>query len=231
MISDGGLWDMLQFLDGLFPSGAFAHSFGLETLVQEGWVGDEAEAMEWLTEIVEDSWAWSDGMAATQVWSAGDRRNALEHAASVDAFLSASRASRESREGSLMIGRRILQEAARLLADPELVGYQSLVQGHPSLGNAAVVVSLIGLVRGWGETATLAGYAYFSVSGMVQALVRLIPLGQSSGQRLLHTLRPVAMAALDTVHGKSLEDMGSRMPLWEVAAMRHLVLYSRLFRS
>lgn len=230
MPSEHHLWEMLQFLDGLFPSGTFAHSFGLETIVQEGWVSGEDCWMEYLREVLEDSWAWTDALAATQVWRGHD--NALvEEVAFIDGVLSASRASQESREGSLLTGRRILQEAAALLDSRELQAYRNLTRVYKELGNAAVIIALLGRVRGWGERATLTGYAYFSLSGMVQALVRLIPLGQSAGQRMLHHLRPVAFTALQAVQNTTLDDLCNHMTMWEIAGMRHQGLYSRLFRS
>src|SRR2546422_3236643 len=42
MIADSAFLALLQLADGLFPAGGFAHSFGLETYVQEGRVGDAA---------------------------------------------------------------------------------------------------------------------------------------------------------------------------------------------
>src|SRR3989442_12014118 len=42
MTTDPAFLALLQLTDGLFPAGGFAHSFGLETYVQEGRVDDAA---------------------------------------------------------------------------------------------------------------------------------------------------------------------------------------------
>src|SRR2546426_4444171 len=42
MTTDPAFLALLQLADGLFPAGGFAHSFGLETYVQEGRVDDAA---------------------------------------------------------------------------------------------------------------------------------------------------------------------------------------------
>jgi urease accessory protein len=92
-------------------------------------------------------------------------------------------------------------------------------------------MSVIGSARSWGEDNTLQALAYWGAAGMVQALVRLVPLGQSAGQRILHQLQPVSQKAMACAREMALEDMGSMMPLWDIAAMRHQALYSRLYRS
>ncbi len=235
MLSNRRLWEMLQFFDGLFPSGAFAHSFGLETLVQEGAIHNESSALGWLEEIILRNWATSEALAAAQVWAAARSQTPedefLTAAARVDAYLTASRSSAEGRAGALLIGRRIWREAAALFDEKALCQYWDMTERHAQLGNGAVALSVIGAMRGWGEDGSLQGLAYWSTAGMVQSLVRLVPLGQSAGQRILHQLGAAAHSAVARAQALQLEDMGSTMPLWDIAAMRHQDLYSRLYRS
>ena len=55
---------LLQFADGLFPAGGFAHSFGLETYVQEGVVRDRAGLEAFVTAHLEGSAGPADALAA-----------------------------------------------------------------------------------------------------------------------------------------------------------------------
>ncbi|WP_083630378.1 urease accessory protein UreF [Sulfobacillus thermosulfidooxidans] len=227
--------EMLQFLDGLFPSGAFTHSFGLETLVQEQWITDVQSSGYWLKAIIQDSWATSDGLAALLVFQAVEQASFLDRVARIDGYLTASRAAYESQKASLTIGRRILATAAELLDEPDLSLYQQYTLSRPSLGNQTVIIALIGVLRHWGCDATLQGIAYFTLSGFVQALLRLVPLGQREAQKLLFELKPWTMNVLKNVLKQidflTEEDLGSSMPVYDIAVMRHKDLYSRLFRS
>ncbi|WP_053960423.1 urease accessory protein UreF [Sulfobacillus thermosulfidooxidans] len=227
--------EMLQFLDGLFPSGAFTHSFGLETLVQEGWITDAQTAKYWLEAIIQDSWVPSDGLAALLVFQALGQASFLDGVARIDAYLTATRTAFESQKASLTIGRRILATAEELLDEPDLSIYQQYTLSRPSLGNQTVIIALIGGIRHWGCEATLQGIIYFTLSGYVQALLRLVPLGQREAQKLLFELKPWTMDVLKGVRKQidflSVEDIGSSMPVYDIAVMRHKDLYSRLFRS
>jgi urease accessory protein len=80
------------------------------------------------------------------------------------------------------------------------------------------------------QTAIL-GYLYSWAANLVNAGVRLIPLGQTQGQKLLLNLYPVleqvALASV-TVGEDGLKNCGWGLA---IASMQHEVLYSRLFRS
>ncbi len=223
--------EVFQFVDGLFPSGAFTHSFGLETLVQEQWITDELSSREWIRAIVRHSWVRSDALAAQLVYRASHDVSFWTQVRKIDGYLTASRASEESRQGSLNIGRRILLTASELFQDSDLPKYQEAVRHAPHLGNQAVVLAVIGVIRKWGEGLGMQAQAYMALSAMVQVLVRLVPLGQRSSQKMLFDLHGWTMEVLTEIKDLQVEDIGSGMPLYEVAQMRHRDLYSRLFRS
>ncbi len=230
-IGHGNEGEVFQFLDGLFPSGAFAHSFGLETLVQEQWISDEPSSRQWIRWIIRYSWAPSDALAAQLVYRASHEKGFWDQVLKIDSYLTASRVAQESRQGSLNIGRRILLTACDLFEVPDLLRYQETIHRVPYLGNQATVLAVIGVIRNWGESVGMNSLAYITVCGMVQALVKLVPLGQRESQKMLFDLHPWTMEVLNSIHHWQVEDIGSRMPLYDVAAMRHRDLYSRLFRS
>jgi urease accessory protein len=86
---------------------------------------------------------------------------------------------------------------------------------------------------GHGIPAPLAANAYLHAfaANLVSACVRLVPLGQTDGQRLIAALEPlVASVALDAGRA-SLDDLGGAVALNDICAMRHETQYTRLFRS
>ncbi len=74
-------------------------------------------------------------------------------------------------------------------------------------------------------------YLYSSCAGLVAAALRLLPLGQLAGQRILWKLRPVIAGLAEEALGKDMATFGAFAPGLEIAAMRHATLDARLFRS
>jgi len=66
---------------------------------------------------------------------------------------------------------------------------------------------------------------------MVNNGVRLIPLGQQEGQRILRELTPSLNRAASEIQLKEIDDLGSTAPALEIRAMQHERLYTRLFMS
>jgi urease accessory protein len=63
------------------------------------------------------------------------------------------------------------------------------------------------------------------------AATKLVPLGQTAGQRILSALIPLIDQATEQALTRSDEQLGFSAPGVALAAARHEVQYSRLFRS
>ncbi|MDA8194948.1 MAG: urease accessory protein UreF [Thermaerobacter sp.] len=228
----GNWWALLQFADSAFPTGGFAYSYGLETVVQEGAIHDLESAREWLFTFLSRGWASTDGAVTAIAWGALAAGNGdLGLVASADERLTASRVARESRAGALQTGRRLLLESARLTGDPHLQTYRQWAVAPSALGNPAAVMGMLGAVSGWSRAVTVAASGFQTANALVTALVKLVPLGQSAGQSLLYELAPVVMGVANRLTSPSLEEIGQVVPQTDIAAMRHERLYSRVFRS
>ncbi|MEW5424228.1 hypothetical protein HNS03_20110 [Amorphus sp. 3PC139-8] len=82
-----------------------------------------------------------------------------------------------------------------------------------------------------GLSATLTAYLHAFAANIVSAGVRLIPLGQSDGQRAIAQLeRPIAEVAA-AANASTLDDLGGSALLADIASMRHETQYTRLFRT
>ena len=66
---------------------------------------------------------------------------------------------------------------------------------------------------------------------MISAAVRLVPLGQSAGLRVLAALEPSFLAVAAETRIATLDDLGSACFRADLASMRHETQYTRLFRS
>jgi urease accessory protein len=225
------LLSLLQFSDGLFPAGGYAHSFGLETYVQSGDVSDAAGVESFIRAYLENSAAPTDAVAAISAArsaTAGDLAACLE----LDAALEALKCAAELRDASRQMGRQTLRIAAAL-SDNAIIGeFSAAVASGRTPGHHAVAFGLIASAQKWDAQATASALLYASSAQLVGAALRLMPLGQLAGQRILANLRPViARLVVAAREHATPDEIWSFVPGIEIAAMQHAQLSARLFRS
>jgi urease accessory protein len=78
---------------------------------------------------------------------------------------------------------------------------------------------------------SLALYLHAFLANLVSAGVRLVPLGQSAGQRVVAALEAGIVAAATDAASATLSDLGTACPAAEIFSMQHETQYTRLFRS
>ena len=216
---------LLQLASPVLPVGAYTYSEGLETLVQSGVIHESAALIHWLNQEM--------GYGAIRIEAAIAIRThqaaTSHHPDSLgywNQWLSAMRDTEELRQQSWQMGRSLtrLLEKLHPQASPLIAAC-----GAPC--NFAVAFGLTAAVWEIPPQAALLGYLQSWAANLVNAAVKLIPLGQTVGQQILLDLYPnleKAAAEIMTLKDDELENCG-----WGVAiaSMQHEVLYSRLFRS
>jgi urease accessory protein len=224
------LISLLQFADGLFPAGAYAHSFGLETCVQAGTVHDAATMESFLRAHLEGSLAPLDAAAAVSALRIAQARD-WDACLALDSMLDAMKTASEVREASRQMGRQTLRIATRLSGDAMLAEFSAAVERGETFGHHPVVFGLAGGAMEWTATEVAAAYLYASCSALVGAALRLMPLGQLAGQQILWNVRPIVAWLANEIQERAPEDLWSFAPAMEIAAMQHATLSARLFRS
>ena len=229
-MSSARLVSLLHFADSAFPTGGYAHSFGLEALCQSGAVADAAGVEQFLGCQLEGSAGPCDATAAAaarRAFAGGD----LSACRGLDDTLEAMKSVREFREGSRQMGRQTLRVAAALTAAPLLQGYLAAVDAGGAPGHHAVAFGMAAGALGWEPEETAAAFLYSTTALLVGAALRLLPMGQLEGQRLLWRLHPVIERLAREAAARDPSGMWSFAPGIELAGIRHEGLEMRLFRS
>ena len=220
MTSTGALLKLIQLTDSAFPIGGYAHSYGLETLI-EGGVRDTNACSTAISIILERSIAPVDGTAC----ALGNRMAATGDLAgftSLNEILDAMKWPEEIQRASLALGERTIKLAGQLSWMETL---------ELEMGHHAPVFGWLCHHIGTTEEDAVNAYLHCSVAALVSVCVRLVPLGHSAGQKMLADLAPTIEKLASQCIERDLEDMGTFMPLYEKACAEHHKLSTKLFQS
>lgn len=214
--------------DSALPVGSFAQSYGLETYIADG-IRD-VEGL--LSTYLEEALGRSDGPAMVLSYRAaarGDLTGLLE----LDELVGALRVPREWREAGAQVGRRLLRLGGDLWpGGPALSAYAASVAEGRAAGQHPVAAGVLYQAAALPVEWAAVSFLYSGLQGLVSAAVRLVPLGQTEGQRLLEKFRPrLAAAAERCLFVTSPDEFGAFLPGFEIRGMRHEKLYTRLFIS
>lgn len=215
---------LMQLVSPALPIGGFTYSQGLEYAVEAGWVRDTASLHDWLLGLADDAIACLEMPLLLRLYRACEARDPemLEY---WSRYLLAARETRELRLEEQQRARAL----TRLLIDlqvPHAEAWQEQLVVCQSAPFALAAVA-------WGiplEDAAL-GLAWSWLENQVAAAIKLVPLGQTDGQRVQLALAEALPAAVR--RGLSLEDddIGASAPMQAMASSRHETQYTRLFRS
>ena len=221
---------MLHCSDTFYPTGAYAHSLGLEGLVQEGVVRDRAGLRRFLLEYVLPPMARTDLPIAGWAWEAAGDPLDLERLHELCLLGSALRGAREPREASEAVGRQRLELAAMLHGGvARVVNERAVAEGWPR--PACVAAAIEGRVLGAPREAVLVGLIYAAVTGVVAAAVKLLRLGQNAVHTLLAEVLATTPHLVATAARTTPDALGTFNPWWDIAAARHERADFRLFIS
>jgi urease accessory protein len=138
---------------------------------------------------------------------------------------------REQREASMKAGQGLLRLAVQVWPGADLERLHGLSQQHKVAAHMALVLGVIGRQLGCEERAIVEGAGYQWLSSVIFAALRLLPIGQLAGQQLLTMLLPHLPAIADDIRQQSWNDLSSAAPEFDIRAMQHESLYSRLFQN
>lgn len=221
---------LMTWMSPSFPVGAFTYSHGLEWAVEREEVTDAQSLRLWLLDVLQHGSGRSDAVLLAEAWRRVSDAKAGEGGLSdlVDLAL-ALNPSEERLLESESQGKAFVKAAA--------AGWPALANCGPILAKditRAPYPIAVGAVAGLSGIAladTLAAFLHGVAANLVSAGVRLVPLGQSDGVRVLAALEPVVLEQAEWAVNAPFEELGGVTPLIDIASMKHETQYTRLFRS
>lgn len=221
MTASPALLRLLHLASPALPIGGFHFSQGLEYAVEVQWVHDEDSALSWIRGVAEHALGTLDLPVLARLHAAWTRRDsaAVEH---WNAWLIAARETDELRAEDRHLG------AALVKVLMELDVAERMMPAFP--GYACAFASAC--VR-WdvNVTNTLQAYGWSWLENQVLGAVKLVPLGQSAGQRILHAMIPRLATMTERAVAMNEDQIGIAAVMQGVASGRHELQYTRLFRS
>jgi urease accessory protein len=217
----------MTWMSPAYPVGAFSYSGGLEWAVEAGDITDAESLTSWLTAMIGQGSVFCDAAIFRHAHHAAVRGDD-DALAAIAEFAAALVGSKERFLETTAQGRAFLQVTQAAWATPSLDRLTAAWDG-PLSYPVAVAAACAG--HGIALVPALQAFLHGVVSNLVSAGVRLIPLGQTDGQRVLAALETeIARTGARTL-AIALDDIGSATLRADIAGMRHETQHTRLFRS
>jgi urease accessory protein len=221
------LYRLMAWLSPAFPTGAFSYSGGIEWAVEAGDVTDAETLLRWLAVMIGEGAGFCDAVFFVHAYRAAATRDEATLTA-VAALAAAFAPSKERFLETTAQGRAFLETAQAAWPCPALKRLAAACRGPVALP-VAVGVACAG--HGIALEAALNAFLHAQAANWISAGVRLIPLGQTDGQRTLAALEAAVSAAATRALAMSLDEVGTCGVRADLASMRHESQYTRLFRS
>lgn len=226
-MSIAALTRLMTWLSPAYPVGAYSYSHGIEWAVEAGDIRDRHTLAAWVEDVMRFGGGWTDAVlfaAAFRAAAAADRTALADIAELAVAYAP----SRERHLETTAQGTAFLAATrAAWPADdlPELADALGPTVAYP------VAVATTCAAHGLALDSALPAYLLAFAANLVSAGVRLIPLGQTDGQRAIAALEPTLHAVAEAAAMADLDALGGAAWRADIAAMRHETQYTRLFRT
>ena len=209
---NNALLKLTTWLSPSFPVGAFSYSHGLEYAIHANEITDRETAQAWIGACLCQGTARNDAVLLAHTMRGGDPNE-------LDALARAFAPSRE----------RLLETEAQGAAFGRTVsdtaGTDATQRAYP------VALGIAARDNGCPEPETVTLYLQAFVANLVSASIRLIPIGQTDGQRIIAALGPAVIETASEALAATLDDLGGCAICADITSMRHETQTVRIFRT
>jgi urease accessory protein len=226
-VNTAALLRLMAWLSPAYPTGGFSFSSGIEWAVEAGDIRDARSLQHWLVDLIAHGSVACDAVLFAHAWRAiiAEDDNALGAVAELGAaFVS----SKERLLETTAQGQAFFSATQAAWPCPALDRLACVWSG-PLAYPVAVGVAAAG--HGIALEPALTSLVQAIATNLVSAGVRLIPLGQTDGLRVLAALEATIVTTATRALATALDDLGTAAFRADIAGMRHETQYTRLFRS
>jgi urease accessory protein len=222
--AEASLYRLMSWLSPTYPVGTQTFSHGLEWCVEAGEVTDAVQAGDWIQGVLR----YGSGRADAVLLTHAARANSAAAVREVAELALALCSSAERRLESTALGHAFYQATrnswpCRRLELLEALGEDAIP--YP----VAVGVATAG--HGIPNHVARMAYLHAFAASLIAAAVRLVPLADTEGQRLMAAMEPSVRAVAQTTGQLPLEGLGGCAILADIASMCHEMQHPRQFRS
>lgn len=226
-MAEAGQLPLFVWLSPAFPVGAFAYSHGLEWAVENGDVNNAATAEAWIADCLLHGAGRNDAILLKCAFDAARAQDgaALREIAELAVALQPSEERRLEATGQ---GNAFVTAIKAAWWTDTLDLLKSAWDGDIAY---PVALGVAAAGHGLALRQTLDAFLLAFVSNIVSAVVRLGPIGQTDGQKIMASLLPSIQAVGGMAEHATLADLGGAAIRADIASMKHETQYTRLFRS
>ena len=219
-----------NWLSPAFPTGSYSYSHGLEWAIESNQIHDRTSLVDWLDADLRYGSGRNDAIFFVEAWRCaadGHHTRLLETAELAAAFRGTSEFALEaSQQGASCLA--TLREVWR---DPAIDALSEGLRQRSIQPVLPIVIAARSAMEGVPVGIALRAFLYALISNFVTAGVRLIPLGQTEGQRAVAELEDAVLDVSERAMTASIDDLGSAAFMVDLASALHETQYTRLFRS
>ena len=226
-MDEAGALPLFVWLSPAFPVGAFAYSHGLEWAVEQGDIKDATTAEAWIADCLQYGAGRNDAIILKLAFEAARTHNraALRDIAELAVALQPSEERRLEATGQ---GNAFIAAIKAAWWTPTLDDLHSAWDGDVAY---PIALGVTAAGHGLALRQTLDAFLLAFISNLISAVVRLGPIGQTDGQRIMASLLPHVQAMGAMAEQAGLADLGGAALRADIASMNHETQYTRLFRS
>ena len=218
------------WLSPAFPTGAYSYSHGLEWAIEAGQIHDRNTLVDWLEADLCYGSGRNEAIFFNEAWQSASEDNQarlIEVAELAAVFRSTSEFALES----VQQGIANLATLRRVWCDHVLEWLSEVLHKLDLPPALAVVLGVRAATEGIPIDLALPAFLQSFISNLVNAGVRLLPLGQTDGQLALAQLEEPVLSSSARAARATVADLGSAGFKVDLSSMAHETQYTRLFRS
>ena len=212
MHTDLKFMTVMQWMSPVFPIGAFAYSHGLEWAIDKDHVSNGEKLQKWITDLLEYGSLRTDAIFISLILRGHDVRKMNELSMAL-----------------CPAGERLLETKLQGSAFAKVI--EDVWQQDIGELSLPIAIALAAKNQSIEQDLILPAYLHAFCSNLISAAIRLIPIGQTEGQRIMLELYTTISDLVQTASESEIDDLNSACFFSDVSAMEHEYLQPRIFKT